>query len=254
VGVFREVRRVLRDDGTLWLNLGDSYSAGGRGGGMQGNKQFSSKGSALPSFRCDIPPKNLLGVPWRVALALQADGWILRSAIVWHNKLAVMPESVKDRPTSAYEFVFLFSKSPRAFYDAEAIAEDAKLVNAKCYQSAFLGDPDGIDRASALRNLNGLLKSNGKRNCRNVWLINQQPYKSAHFAVMPIELAERYILAGSRAGDTVLDPFAGTGTTGCAAMKHGRDAVLIELNPKYVHMAEQRLAGERRLALVNRVS
>jgi hypothetical protein len=253
VGVFREVRRVLRDDGTLWLNLGDCYSAGGRGASGPGSKQYTNKGSALPPFRCEIPPKNLLGMPWRVALALQADGWILRSAIVLH-KLGVMPEAVTDRPTSAYEFLFLFSKSKRAFYDAEAIAEDAKPQRVTRYALASSGDPDGISHAPAIRSREGVLKSNGTRNCRNVWLINRQRYKGAHFAVMPIDLAERCILAGSRTGDTVLDPFAGTGTTGCAAMKHGRDAVLIELNPKYVQMAEQRLAEQRRLTRAHRVS
>jgi DNA modification methylase len=235
VGVFREVRRVLRNNGTLWLNLGDAYSADGRG------------------FRSDLPPKNLLGMPWRVALALQADGWILRSAIIWH-KLAVMPESVRDRPTSAYELLFLFSKSGRAFYDADAIAEDAKPESAKRYRYAFPGNPDGINRTSTLRNPQGRLEFNGKRNCRNVWQINPQPFKGAHFSVMPVELAERCILAGSRVGDTVMDLFGGTGTTGCAALKHGRDAVLIELNPRYVHLAEQRLAEQRRLTSINRSS
>jgi DNA modification methylase len=147
--------------------------------------------------------------------------------------------------------VFLFSKSKRSFYDAKAIAEDAKRQSAKRYKYAFAGNPEGINRLSSLRNPEGQLKFNGKRNCRNVWLINPQAFNGVHFAVMPIELAERRILAGSRVGDTVLDVFAGTGTTGCAALKHGRDAILIELNSKYVHMAEQRLAEQRRVTRIN---
>jgi DNA modification methylase len=210
VAVFREVRRVLRDDGTLWLNIGDSYAKTG---------------------------KQLLGIPWRVAFALQADGWYLRSAIIWH-KPNPMPESIRDRPTSAYEMVFLMTKQERYFYDADAVAEPTLQPIGKPKLTAQHKRAVLQDTASSTLGSN---QGSEYRNLRNVWTITPKPFKGAHFATMPIDLAERCILAGSRVGDTVLDPFGGAATTALAALKNGRDAWLAELNPEYIKIAEQRL-------------
>ena len=228
VAVFRDVRRVLRDDGTLWLNLGDSYASTVKGSGGAGksrlgpNRDLQNIGhQKFEPRRFDmqgLKPKDLIGIPWRVAFALQADGWYLRSDIIWH-KPNPMPESVTDRPTSAHEHVFLFSKSERYHYDAEAIKEPAVAAEAE-------GGP-------AL-----------KRNARNVWTIATRPFLEAHFATFPPELAERCILAGCPAGGTVLDPFGGAGTTGLVAGRLQRSAILIELNSDYVAMAERRIARE----------
>lgn len=257
VEVFREVRRVLRDDGTLWLNLGDSYA---RLGGT--DRKISSTGKVgntlktleLLPCRKQKPPnglkeKDLLGIPWMVAFALRADGWFLRSAIVWH-KPNPMPESVRDRPTSAHEMVFLMSKSQRYFYDAEAIAEQAQdwssggpgtgIAETQHY-GASNGGNGGLAKIAA-RYKQGDVPTT--RNARNVWTIATQPYSGAHFATMPPELAERCIKAGSKPGDTVLDPFGGGGTTGLVANRLGRSAVLCELNPDYVRLAFERIVAD----------
>ena len=219
VAVFREVRRVLKDDGTLWLNLGDSYArTGGTDRKVSETAQVGSTRNTLlqiqnrttTAAQFGAKEKDLLGIPWRVAFALQSDGWYLRSDIIWH-KPNPMPESVTDRPTKAHEYVFLLSKSARYFYDAEAIAEQAEL---------------------------------NTRNARTVWSITTKPFKGAHFATMPAELAERCIKAGSAVGDMVLDPFGGAGTTGLVADQLGRDATLIELNPTYAAMARARIADD----------
>ncbi len=252
VEVFREVRRVLRDDGTLWLNLGDSYA---RLGGT--DRKISSTGKVgktlktleLLPCRKQKPPnglkeKDLLGIPWMVAFALRADGWFLRSAIVWH-KPNPMPESVRDRPTSAHEMVFLLSKRGAYFYDAAAIAEDAEESSlARLAQNVAM--QAGSLRANGGAKTNGPMRAVGgaTRNARNVWTIATQPYSGAHFATMPPELAERCIKAGSKPGDTVLDPFGGGGTTGLVANRLGRSAVLCELNPDYVRLAFERIVAD----------
>ena len=209
VALFREVRRVLKDDGTLWLNLGDSYAGSGKGPSQSLSAEARDMTHTMhTAFVPDgLKPKDLIGIPWRVAFALQADGWYLRSDIIWH-KPNPMPESVTDRPTKAHEYVFLLTKSARYYYDAAAIAEPS------------------IDDT---------------RNARTVWSITTQPYKGAHFATMPPELARRCIFAGSKTGDTVLDPFGGAGTTGLVADRLGRDAVLVELNPTYAALARHRI-------------
>ena len=249
VEVFREVRRALRDDGTLWLNLGDSYARLGGKGSCGPNASVGNTQSGQQR-RMLVPPqgykaKDLLGIPWMVAFALRADGWYLRSAIVWH-KPNPMPESVRDRPTSAYEMVFLMSKSQRYFYDAEAIAEDAEESSlARLAQNVAM-------QAGSLRG-NGGAKTNGPmravggatRNARNVWTITTRPYRGAHFATMSPALAERCIKAGSKPGDTVLDPFGGAGTTSLVADRLGRSAILCELNPEYAHLTCERLVANK---------
>jgi DNA modification methylase len=314
VAIFREVRRVLRNDGTVWLNLGDSRSG-------KNSVQPHTKGRT-PTIS-GLASKQLLMIPARVALALQADGWLLRSDIIW-LKPSVMPESVKDRPTSCYEHVFLLAKSARYFYDQAAVREPALAASAKRYGYSFPGDPDGINRTPSIRNREKL-RADGTRNSRNVWrdssyhtkidnsgltpeqkanahrdldivlaevasgatedfrmriagvhasfnpdcpqsggrqqrmaqqgycisrftsgsdrnlwTINPRPY-GKHYATMPPALAERCIKAGSRPGDTILDPFGGAGTTAVAAQDLGRDCILIELNADYCELARQRL-------------
>jgi DNA modification methylase len=233
VRVFRQVHRVLRPDGTVWLNLGDTYSAGGRGG--NGIVQSTNRGTRelQPLKVLDIAPKQLLGMPWRVAFALQNDGWWIRKAIIWH-KPNPMCESAKDRPTSSYEFVFLLSKSARYYYDADAIAQPSVKPADTMRQSRkrYLTDHNKMRGGS---------RTYPFRNARDVWTIAPEPYAGPHFATMPTELARRCILAGSRPGDTVLDPFGGIGTTAVAADQLGRDAILIELNPAYVELAHHRL-------------
>jgi DNA modification methylase len=242
VEVFRQVRRVLKPDGTLWLNLGDSYAMTTRGAGGPG-KQLTNAGSILPDRNAIIPAgikaKDLLGIPWRVAFALQADGWWLRSAIVWH-KPNPMPESVTDRPTSSYEMVFLLAKSERYYYDAEAISEPvAESTIGRLNQD--LDAQAGSDRAHGGAKVMKAVGGSGSRNARNVWTVATQPFSEAHFAVMPPELARRCILAGSREGDTVLDCFNGAATTGVAALETFRNYVGIELNPEYIEISRRRL-------------
>lgn len=207
VGVFREVKRVLRHDGTLWLNLGDSYAAN-RSYQVSDGKHLAhdygeSNATVVPT---GMKPKDLMGVPWMVAFALRADGWYLRSEIIW-AKPSPMPESVTDRPTKAHEQVFLLSKSARYFYDADAIRE-----------------------------------AHG-RNKRSVWTVATRPYPEAHFATFPPKLIEPMVLAGCPRDGVVLDPFAGSGTTLQVAVAHGRSAIGIELNPAYAALAERRLEG-----------
>jgi DNA modification methylase len=244
VAVFREVWRVLRDDGTLWLNLGDSYNANqGKGFDTHGDGGIRKALAASPKlFGSGLRPKNLVGIPWRVAFALQADGWYLRSDIIWH-KPNPMPESVTDRPTKAHEYLFLLTKSERYFYDAEAIWEGAeKLVGKVCCRTWNYEDESSNPSGGGFRGDGGLAKriGNGFRNKRSVWTIATQPYSEAHFATFPEDLVKPCILAGSRPGDTVLDPFAGSGTTGKVAIEFGRRALLIELNPDYIELARIR--------------
>jgi DNA modification methylase len=251
VAVFREVRRVLRDDGTLWLNIGDSYHNlrthmnGGaptntvhRGTARDGTEGFgrTNRSHRLPG----IKDKDLIGIPWLLAFALRADGWYLRSDIIWH-KPNPMPESVRDRPTSAHEHVFLLTKRGSYYYDADDGAEQSKWpVGSRpdVVQGGFAGkgkDPRAQAAFRAIRDT---------RNARNVWSIATQPFSGAHFATMPPDLAERCIRAGTKPGDTVLDPFGGAGTTGLVADRLGRNATLIELNPAYRTLAADRITAD----------
>lgn len=206
VEVFEEVRRILRYDGTLWLNIGDSYTSGGRTWRAPDKKNPVRAMDIRPPTPDGLKPKDLIGVPWRLAFGLQATGWYLRADMIW-NKPNCQPESVKDRPTRSHEYVFLFSKSERYFYDHEAV-----------------------------RGPNG-------RNLRTVWNIHTEPYKEAHFATFPPALVEPCLRLATRPGDLVLDPFIGSGTTGLVAQKLDRRFVGVELNPEYIAIAERRLNG-----------
>jgi site-specific DNA-methyltransferase (cytosine-N4-specific) len=207
--IFREVRRVLRKDGTVWLNVGDGYARNGGTGNCGPNAVVGNTKKLIQKRNCKVPDcwglkdRDLIGLPWRVAFALQADGWLLRSKITWIKKTA-MPESVKNRPSNATEEVFMLAKSATYFYD-----------------------PKGFREASGA-------------NLRNYWILGPDPSGNGHPAAFPRELARRCILLGSREGDTVLDPFSGSGTTGLAARELGRQAILIELNPEYAQMGRER--------------
>lgn len=285
VEVFRGVRRVLRDDGTLRLNLGDSYMPENRGENAKPRKDYPA-GMQAAHMHADQPTrksqiqamkaagfkrKDLLGIPWRVALALQADGWYLRQDIVWH-KPNPMTESVRDRCTKAHEYIFLLSKSERYYFDNVAIGEPLAESSVKRLAQPTLGQQQGSDRVPGKTNgrmkvvykgsLNGKDNSDSvplrervllrgepdgadlkavKRNRRSVWTVTTKPFKGAHFATFPIDLIDPCVLAGSKPGDLVSDPFGGGGTTALAALKHGRDAVLCELNPEYIEIARARI-------------
>ncbi|RJO60688.1 MAG: site-specific DNA-methyltransferase [Dehalococcoidia bacterium] len=218
VAIFNEVKRVLRDDGTLWLNIGDGYTSGNRGYRATDKKNPARAMTVRPDTPEGLKPKDLQGIPWRLAFALQNDGWYLRSDIVWHKPNA-MPESVKDRPTRAHEYLFMLTKSERYLYDYEAVKEVG---------------------------LNGKL-----RNRRSVWNINTQAFPDAHFATFPPKLIDPCILASSKPGDYVLDPFFGTGTVGVVCLQQYRRYVGIELHPEYVAIAAKRLnATEERIIKV----
>ena len=252
VTVFREVRRVLKDDGTLWLNLGDSYA---RQGGRESTQPRHWDGrqadaGAMHSTRhasdIGLKPKDLIGIPWRVAFALQADGWWLRQDIIWH-KPNPMPESVRDRCTKSHEYIFLLSKSAQYWYDSQAISQPLASTSVERLLGVgprFGGNKYGDSNAPEHQTKSGNEWSlgDGTANRRSVWTINTQPYKGAHFATFPVEIPRICILAGSRPGDTVLDPFGGSGTTGAVALESGRKAILCELNPAYCDLINQRCA------------
>ena len=246
VAVFREVRRVLRDDGTLWLNLGDSYAAN-RSYQVVDNKHVDVGNSKSSSVPYGLKPKDLVGIPWRVAFALQADGWWLRQDIIWH-KPNPMPESVTDRCTKAHEYIFLLTKSARYFYDQEAVKELADPRYENRYSLPFnVGDKEsaGCGRPGGASNTPGMKSFTGTRNRRSVWTITTKPFSGAHFAVFPPEIPEICIKAGSRPGDTILDPFSGSGTTGNVAERLNRKYIGIELNPAYAEMGEKRIEAAR---------
>lgn len=281
VAVFREIRRALRPDGTAWLNLGDSYAGSGKGGNPEAGKQATNKGSqtigvlygtgktareaAVTNITRKtfdgVKAKDLIGIPWRVAFALQADGWYLRQDIIW-SKPNPMPESVKDRCTKAHEYVFMLTKSQRYWYDPDAIAEPAIYNGLTGQDESGFKDPQkfegkhskpdkqrGHSRRHAGFNerwdaMEKAEQCSGMRNKRSVWNIATKPFSEAHFATMAPELAETCIKAGCPVGGTVLDPFGGAGTTGLVADRLQRNAILIELNPAYAEMASNRLSKD----------
>jgi len=270
VAVFREVRRVLRDDGTLWLNLGDSYASSGQSGKQSPSSRLGvgcdgsvrrAGGTPGPNPKMidqvfgraptppGLKPKDLIGIPWRVAFALQADGWWLRQDIIWH-KPNPMPESVTDRCTKAHEYLFLLSKSARYFWDQEAMKEsaiDAETIKGKrARASDHIQNDSGYD---GHRTRVSLMKSQPPRDTRNrrsVWTVATQPYSGAHFATMPPALVEPCVLAGCPVGGTVLDPFSGSGTTAAVATSLGRRAIGIELNAEYLPLAHERISAAQR--------
>ena len=260
IEVFREVRRVLRDDGTLWLNLGDSYASGGMSNPSSKSTLGGGKdlGAADYSITRKVPnglkPKDLVGIPWMVAFALRADGWYLRQDIIWHKPNA-MPESVTDRCTKAHEYIFLLSKSQHYYYDHEAIKEPCTTnenrpfgavrereygYNSKHLKARGYKVKQGSTEYP-LQHRGKDIESNSTRNKRSVWTIPTKPFKEAHFAVFPPDLIEPCILAGCPAGGVVLDPFMGSGTTGMVAAMHQRNFIGFELNPEYCKMAEKRI-------------
>ena len=279
VDVFREVHRVLRDDGTLWLNLGDSYANDGKWGGSTGGKAtkalHGADGLGRRKVTTGLKPKDLIGIPWRVAFALQADGWYLRQDIIW-SKPNPMPESVRDRCTKAHEYIFMFSKQPKYFYDHEAIktppseallrqvqegyngadtkdyveggAQSASGTKARIIQKARekIDKQRGHSRRHAGFNDRWDAMSFDEQrslgaNKRSVWTVAPKPFREAHFATFPPDLIEPCVLAGCPEGGTVLDPFFGAGTTGLVAEKHGRRYIGCELNPAYIDIAKRRL-------------
>ena len=251
IKVFREVRRVLRDDGTVWLNLGDSYGGQrGKGFNTHQDKGGNNRVQELQKKHGDLkvttglPLKSLLGIPWRVALALQADGWILRQDIIWH-KPNPMPESCRDRCTKAHEYIFLLSKKQKYYYDHEAIKEPSVFQHKGRYgpvKPSSVGNKNkelpGFEIRDGLKNMTG---SYPMKNKRSVWTVTTKPCKEAHFATFPIDLIEPCVLAGSPEGGTVLDPFGGSGTTTIAAEKHKRNSILLEINPEYIKLAKDRI-------------
>ena len=293
VEVFREVRRVLREDGTCWVNLGDSYAANAAtkknpaklSGGFE-----SCRGSDTPTLNTDqqgriayrgggIKAKDLIGIPWRVAFALQADGWWLRQDIIW-AKPNPMPESVRDRCTKAHEYVFLLTKSERYYFDNDGISEPIAASSVERLSQPTLAIQAGSSRVPGKTNgtMKAVVRSSGNkarkpasargvpvdtgsgtagavagsvpwegstRNKRSVWTVTTRPFKGAHFAVMPSALVEPCILAGCPEGGTVLDPFAGSGTTLAVAAELGRNGVGCELNPEYIELANQRIRESR---------
>lgn len=244
VDVFREARRVLADDGTLWLNLGDSYYSGK---GSPTQPDVKNEARRPPARVLDQPganwakPKNLLGIPWRVAFALQDDGWILRNDVIWHKSNA-MPESVTDRLSNRHEHMFMFSKKPRYWFDLDAIREEQSPVSIARATRADMHGKDGWADAYHGNPPTGLARQSERdtsigRNPGDVWTIATQPFSEAHFATMPPALAERCIQAGCKPGGTVLDPFSGSGTTGLAAGRHGRRYVGVDLNRDYLDLS-----------------
>ena len=250
VEVFREVRRTLTDDGTLWLNVGDSY-AGARGGAQGAGGQMADR--SVAKSRCrevgitrvadGCKPKDLVGIPWMLAFALRADGWYLRSDTIW-AKPNPMPESVDDRPTKAHEYVFLLAKSASYFYNGNAIAERAVSTRRSGNRERRSRDGAGGILGDGRHQKTHVPWADvgGTRNARSVWPIAAQPFGGAHFATMPPDLAERCVLAGSRIGDEVLDPFLGSGTTGMVAERNGRRWFGVELQPDYEPIIRQRTA------------
>jgi DNA modification methylase len=246
VEVFREVKRVLRDDGTLWLNLGDSYYNYRPGKGQALAKQScASNDQDLPQLcarrgnKLDgLKEKDLIGIPWRVAFALQADDWYLRQDIIWH-KPNPMPESVQDRCTKAHEYIFLLSKSPKYYFDNKSIEEDAKWERwgDQTENKKHIGTAGHLGGKSLSE-----LPIRDKKNKRSVWTVATKPYAGAHFATFPPELIRPCILAGCPKGGVVLDPFGGSGTTAAVAMEEGRWAILCELNPDYIPLINERLS------------
>lgn len=254
VEVFRCVWDVLADDGTLWLNIGDSYASYRDGKATPDTTRGESTGTLVPKGSArnrmastfhgsGVKHKDLIGIPWMLAFALRADGWYLRQDIIWH-KPNPMPESVRDRCTKAHEYIFLLSKSDRYFFDSEVIKEPC-VTSAENQIAKRNKAPHKGQRDSGMRDTTGgfdkITKVYDGRNRRSVWTVTTKPYKGAHFATFPPDLIEPCVLAGSKSGDIVLDPFMGSGTTAQVALQHGRQYLGCELNPDYKILQDERL-------------
>jgi len=258
--VFREVRRVLRHDGTLWINIADSYAGSNKGAWScpadirPKNKQIyhykaDNPAVTLPNTWENIKPKDMLGIPWELAFALRGDGWYLRSDIIWQKPNA-MPESVTDRPTKSYEHIFLLSKSPHYYFDNEAIKEPVQqstILRAKRAVSAKNKYATGAPGQTAqhINTPRSMTTPPTMRNKRDIWTVSTKAFKDAHFATYPVDLIIPCVLAGSPVDGIVLDPFFGSGTTGVAALRCGRNYIGIEINPEFCEMAKNRIAQER---------
>lgn len=242
VKVFREVKRVLRDDGTLWLNLGDSYAGNNSQASNNGRAGFGNPRERIVNRTGEgLKTKDLIGIPWMVAFALRSDGWYLRQDIIWH-KPNPMPESVNDRCTKAHEYIFLMSKSSRYYFDSDLIKEPLANLERTNFQSGSRINginKDRNDNDLAQRSKNVTYEN---RNKRSVWSINVKPYSGAHFATFPPDLIEPCILAGAPEGGVVLDPFMGSGTTAHTALRAGRKYIGCELNAEYIKLANDRLS------------
>ncbi len=242
VNVLREVKRTLKNNGTLWLNLGDSYAGSGKGQTATGSadkKQPKLNGMKLPPNTGEPPAKNLIGIPWRVAFALQEDGWYLRQDIIWHKPNA-MPEPIKDRCSKAHEYIFLPSKNKDYYFDYEAIKEPLAENSDVLYRQKLREGKEYNSKDPYKKNFPSSFDIE-KRNKRSVWTVNTKPYMGSHCATYPAELIEPCILAGCPIGGIVLDPFGGGGTTGMTADRLGRNSTLIELNPAYVEIIKDRI-------------
>ncbi len=274
VTVFREARRVLKDAGTAWINIGDSYNGSGKGGSndpenakkyLQGTNRGNVQSRNPKTDISGLKPKDLIGIPWMLAFALRADGWYLRQDVIWHKPNA-MPESVKDRCTKSHEYIFLLSKSRKYYFDADAISEDVADSSVKRYQqnielqsgsTRIQGKKNGPMKAALPRyggkkytehpqqffrtKSNSLYTPKPRRNKRDVWTVPTHGYKGAHFAVFPEELIEPCILASCPTGGVVLDPFTGSGTTAAVSIRLGRQFIGCEINPDYVQIANARI-------------
>lgn len=254
VVIFREIRRILKKGGTAWVNLGDSYTSGGRNsrdaGKSKNHRPFEGWGDRAKT-PINLKPKDLIGIPWRVAFALQADGWWLRCDIIWH-KPNPMPESVIDRPTRAHEYLFMLTKSAKYYYDYNAIKEPAITKSPKTWPAGWAtGDTPHNSVSHNIKDVRAKNKTlqkmdsedtepDGFRNKRTVWTVNPAIFSEAHFATFPPKLIEPCILAGTKAGDTVLDPFWGSGTTGEVCLKHSRKVIGIELKLEYCELSMKR--------------
>ncbi|WGT40111.1 site-specific DNA-methyltransferase [Lysinibacillus sp. 1 U-2021] len=253
VDVFREIKRILKDDGTVWVNLGDAYAGSGKGAWAEKDKQkhvyvpdTKSHLTNINNVPTGLKPKDLIGLPWRVAFALQADGWYLRQDIIW-DKPNCMPESVKDRPTRCHEYVFLLAKNKDYYYDYKSILEPIAISTSndkRTLESRFTNKRPERNFPGQSSKGGGMLEplEIGKRNKRSVWSVTTKPFKEAHFATFPEDLIEPCILAGCPLNGVVMDPFFGSGTTGLVALKHGRNFIGIELNKEYIKIAEKRLS------------
>lgn len=266
VTIFREVRRILKDDGTLWVVIGDSYAT--RSGSQPPTNTRNQCGHTAKTVPHGYKAKDLIGIPWMLAFALRADGWYLRQDIIW-QKTNCMPESVRDRCTKSHEYIFLLSKSPKYYFDAEAISEPIAGSSTKRYLQnieaqkgsvkspgktngsmkaalpRFGGGKYGPDESKESRTKSGnVYIPTLRRNKRDVWAISTARFKGAHFAVFPENLVKPCILAGSRKGGIVIDPFCGSGTTGKVAIREGRDFVGIEIRPEYCEMSKNRIRME----------